>query len=51
MKQQDKLRHLHMGCGESLTVSQTNRLGGLQRKVAATQKPGKVKPSKGETEQ
>ncbi len=46
MKQQNNMRFLHMGCGESLAVSQTTRISGLEHKVTQMQKSVKTKQSK-----
>jgi len=46
MKQQDTMRNLHMGCGESLAVSQMTRVSSLGHTTAATQKPAKSKKTK-----
>jgi hypothetical protein len=46
MKQQVNIQYLHMGCGESLGVSQENRVGKLKRANTTTQKPGKTRQNK-----
>lgn len=46
MKQQGAMRNLHMGCGESLAVSQMTRVSSSSRATTATQKPAKSKQIK-----
>jgi len=51
MKQQLKMRYLHMGCGESLAASQGHRVSSVKRTNTTTQKPqktGKTKRRKGD---